>query len=388
VLTALATCGGTWEDAGALVAAPFYLLWKLTLAPALLRSARPEAAWVRTERVAPQLLPVMSNEVLDASIVIVSFNTRELLRECLLTVQREAVGVSYEVLVVDNASKDGSAEMVAASFPWVRLIRSHENLGFAAANNRAFAEAQGRCVVLLNSDAFLRPGAVARAVAHMDAAPQVGLGGARLVGRDDSWQPSARMFPSPVNDLLALSGLSVKFPRSRFFGRADRTWDDPSHAAETEWTPGAFAIIRRDVLEQVGYFDERFFLYYEEVDLCRRIRAAGYAVWYWPDVVVVHLGGESSKTVKHLTLASSGSQLTLWRMRSALLYYHKHHGVWGAWLARGLETAWHRARLLRHRHSHDPERQAKAEESHAVCALMRRAWLETHGGRVAPERPW
>ncbi len=388
VLVALATCGGTWSDAAALVTAPVYLLWKLTLIPALLRTARPDAAWVRTPRTAPPLSSPKSDEALDASIVVVSFNTRELLRECLLTVQREAVGVSYEVIVVDNASNDGSPEMVASSFPWVRLIRSQENLGFAAANNCAFAAAQGRYLVLLNSDAFPRPGALRRAVTHMDAAPHVGLAGARLVGRDDSWQPSARLFPSPLNDFLALSGLAAKFPRSRFFGRVDRTWADPLQPAAVEWTPGAFAIIRRAVLEQVGHFDERFFLYYEEVDLCRRIRAAGHKVWYWPDVVVVHLGGESSKTVKHLTLASSGSQLMLWRMRSALLYYYKHHGVCCAWLARSLETVWHAVRALRHVHSRDPERQAKAEESRAIAILMRKAWQETHGGRVAPERPW
>lgn len=407
VLIALVVDGGNWKDIAALATAPFYLLWKLTMIPTLIRAARPEAAWVRTVRAATcaatstsfsllktlssektETSQAMAHETLDASLVIVSFNTRELLRECLGTVQREVSAVSSEVFVVDNASADGSAEMVAKSFPWARLIRSPVNLGFAAANNLAFPVARGRYVILLNSDAFPRPGALARAVAHMDAHPQVGLAGARLVGRDDPWQPSARMFPSLLNAFLLLSGLSAQFPRSRFFGRADRTWADPLQSAAVDWVPGAFSIIRRSILEQVGYFDERFFLYYEEVDLCRRIRAAGYAVWYWPDVVVVHLGGESAKTVTRLTLAAVGSQLTLWRMRSALLYYHKHHGSFGAWLAKQQEISWHGLRSLHNIWRMDSQRRAKAEESAARITLMRQAWQDTVGGRICPARPW
>jgi GT2 family glycosyltransferase len=324
----------------------------------------------------------------QVSLVIVSFNTREVLRECLQTLEREAGDICYETFVVDNASGDESADMVEREFPHMQVIRSHINLGFAAANNRAFPLAQGRYVVLLNSDAFLHPHALSRAVAHMDANPQVGVGGARLLGRDGSWQPSARMFPSLLNDILALSGWAARFPRSRFFGRMDRTWADAAVSAEVDWVPGAFAIIRREALARVGYFDERFFLYYEEVDLCRRIKNAGYTVHYWPDVVVVHLGGESSKTIKRLTMSSAGSQLALWRMRSALLYYYKHHGFLGAWLAKKTETLWHVLRAQRNAGSNNAERQAKREESRALVAIMQQAWEDTQGGRLSPARPW
>ena len=214
--------------------------------------------------------------------------------------------------------------------------------------------ARGRYTVLLNSDAFLRPGALSKAVEHMERNADVGLGGGRLIGRDNGWQPSARRFPSPLNDFLTLSGLAAKFPRSRLFGRFDRTWADPLEASEVDWVPGAFAIIRRHVLEEVGYFDEAFFLYYEEVDLCHRIKAAGYRIWYWPDIVLVHLGGESSKTVKRLSLSSAGSQLTLWRMRSALLYYRKHHGALGAWIAKSTEMLWHGLRAWKNTGGADP----------------------------------
>lgn len=327
-------------------------------------------------------------DVPDVSVVVVSFNTRDVLRECLQTLAKESGGVRYETIVVDNDSRDGSAEMVEQEFPEATLIRSAINLGFAAANNRGFAIARGRYVLLLNSDAFLRPGALTVAVERMDADPRIGLAGARLIGRDDSWQPSARMFPSLSNDLLTISGLSAKYPHSRFFGRFDRTWADPDEAAEVDWVPGAFSIIPRRVLESVGYFDESFFLYYEEVDLCRRIKAAGYSIWYWPDVVVVHLGGESSKTIKHLTMSSTGSQLTLWRMRSALIYYRKYHGRSGAWLVKELETGWHSLRARRNTRRNASGAKLKAESSVAIVALMKQAWRETQGGLISPPRPW
>jgi GT2 family glycosyltransferase len=308
--------------------------------------------------------------------------------ECIESLRRGTGGVLYETIVVDNASRDGSADMIAARFPDVRLIRSETNLGFAAANNRGFKIARGRYIVLLNSDAFLGAGALLLSVAHMEKNPAAGLGGARLLGRDGSWQPAARMFPSPLNELLMISGLAASYPASRFLGRADRTWADPGDAAAVDWVPGAYSIIRKEVLDRVGYFDERFFLYYEEVDLCRRIRSAGYQIWYWPDVVAVHIGGESSRKITGLELSSSGSQLMLWRMRSELLYYRKHHGALGAWSARLLETWWNRARLLRNVRSTTTEACAKRAAARAAVAIMKQAWAETRGGQISPLRPW
>jgi len=271
--------------------------------------------------------------------------------------------------------------MIAREFPDVRLFRSGVNLGFAGANNVAFPACRGRYVVLLNSDAFLTPGALPRSVERMDADPNIGIGGVRLVGRDGSWQPSARMFPSLLNDFLMLSGLSSRYPKSRFFGRMDRTWASPDQEAEVDWVPGAYSIIRRQALDQVGYFDGRFFLYYEEVDLCRRMKNAGFKVCYFPEIVVVHLGGESSKTLRQMKMSSAGAQLTLWRMRSVLLYYRKHHG-WQAWLAKQAESAWHGLRALKNWGS------GKSEESLEIVRLMNRAWKDTRGGHTSPAQPW
>ncbi|MGA2102172.1 MAG: glycosyltransferase family 2 protein [Candidatus Sulfotelmatobacter sp.] len=321
------------------------------------------------------------------SVVIVSFNTCGLLRDCLDALCREMADTEAEVFVVDNNSTDGSSPMVEHEFPTVRLIKSDINLGFAAANNRAFPLCRGKYVVLLNSDAFLKPGALELAVEHMEKRPAAGLGGARLIGRDDSWQPSARQFPSLLNEFLSLSGLSVKFATSRFFGRQDRTWADHRQPAEVDWVPGAFSIIRRSALEQAGYFDEAFFLYYEEVDLCRRIKKRGYELWYWPDVVVVHFGGESSKTVASLSMSKSGAQLTLWRMRSQLLYYRKHLGF-RAWLVKKQEQSWHKLRAWKNGRSADPASLLKVQDSQTIVGLLERAWSETRGGRLSPKRPW
>ena len=323
----------------------------------------------------------------DISVVVVSFNTRDLLRDCLTALRMETEGITNEVFVVDNVSRDGSAEMVEAQFPEVKLIRSSVNLGFGGANNQAFKVATGRFIVLLNSDAFLEPMALRRSIAYMDANSRIGLGGARLIGADGSWQASCRMFPSPLNDFLSLSGLAAKFPKSRFLGRQDHTWANQDEPADADWVPGAYSVIRRSVLDEVGHFDEQFFLYYEEVDLCKRIKRAGYTVRYWPDVVVVHLGGESSKTITDLTMSKSGAQLELWRMRSAFLYYRKHHGP-AAWLTKTVESVWHRLRSWKNLLSPVPAHKGKARESKMVVELLGRAWRETSGGAVSPSRPW
>lgn len=327
----------------------------------------------------------MSNGRPTVSVLLVSFNTRELTRACLQALFSDLnQGIHGEVVVVDNASVDGSAEMIEQEFSRVRLERSPVNLGFGNANNCGFPLCSGNYIVLLNTDAFLHPGALRRAVDHMETTSQAGLGGARLVGRDGSPQPSARSFPTPLLELFTLSGLAARFPQNRLFGRLDRTWADPLEAAPVDWVPGAFSIIRHGILEQVGCFDSRFFLYYEEVDLCRRIRQAGAQVWYWPDVLVTHIGGESSRTVTDLTMAPRGSQLTLWRMRSQLLYYRKWHGAGTTVRVRAQEECWHRLRAWRNVRR-EP---LKAEESAVVAALWKQAWKDTAGGLRSPPQPW
>jgi GT2 family glycosyltransferase len=328
----------------------------------------------------------MASQV-DVSIIVVSFNTRDVLRECLLSVYREISSLVAQVIVVDNASTDGSPVMIASEFPEAVLLRSEINLGFGPANNLGIKCAYGRYIVLLNSDAFLTEDSLRRSVAHMDDNPHAGLAGGRLTGRDGSWQPSARLFPTLLSDLIVHSGLAARFPRSRFFGRADRTWANTMESAEVDWVPGAFSIIRTDVLRAIGSFDPRFFLYYEEVDLCLRIKQHGYSIWYWPDVVIVHIGGESSRQIHSLEMSRSGSQLILWRMRSMLLYYRKHHG-WAARAAMLVEIAWYWLRSLRRQLSKDRDRRMSAGTYRTMISIMNQAWRDTCGGRFSPAQPW
>lgn len=323
----------------------------------------------------------------DASIIIVSFNTREVLRECLQSVVRDAAHLSVEILIVDNSSSDGSPEMIEHEFPQARLIRSAINLGFGAANNIALQQATGRYFVLLNSDAFFEPGALELAIRHMDQTPGCGLGGGRLIGRDGSWQPSSRSFHSLLRDAIVMTGLAGHFPKSKLFGHFDRTWADIHQPASVDWVPGAFSIVNPAALAKTGAFDPAFFLYYEEVDLCLRIKQAGYSVWYWPDIVVVHIGGESSRQLKSLQVSSKAAQVVSWRMRSTLLYYRKHHGA-QARLAKWLETLWYRITVFRNRFSRAPSRQERGRHYRSLILLMKQAWRDTHGGRISPPRPW
>jgi GT2 family glycosyltransferase len=337
-----------------------------------------------------QISPSYSYEI---SVIVVSFNTQAMLRQCLQSVLAECgrEGIAAEILVVDNASSDGSADMVdrefSASAVPVRLIRSEVNLGFGAANNVAFEQAQGRYLVLLNSDAFIHPGGLRLALEHMDANRSAGIGGGKLVGRDNQPQPSARAFPSIWNDALVQTGLAARYSHSRIFGAPDRTWADLNQPAEVDWMPGAFLIVGREALVKAGLFDPAFFLYYEEVDLCRRVKAAGFGIEYWPDIIVTHIGGESSSQLPSQKLSSHAREVVLWRMRSTLLYYRKHHG-WQARLAMYLELFLYSLRQLRNYRSANPARRQRGQEAAQLKTLMRQAWRETNGGRVSPPQPW
>ena len=344
--------------------------------------------------------PLRANWDYTVSVIVISFNTRDLLRQCLTSLRDECArlsqGSTAEILVVDNASRDGSAEMVAAEFSGagvpVRLIKSNVNLGFGVANNRAIESALGYHLVQLNSDAFLHPGALACALAHMDADPTAAIGGAKLVGpsragNDGAWQPAARSFPSILRDAFVLTSLASRFPRSRIFAAAERTWADPNQSAEVDWVTGAFMILRREALAKTGLFDPAFFLYCEEVDLCRRVKAAGFRVLYWPDIVVTHLHGASSRQVGEQVFSENETQIVLWRMRSTFLYYRKHHGA-KVWMARWLEESLYTLRFLRNRFSPSPPRRERARQAMQLLGLLRCAWKDTRGGRVSPPSPW
>lgn len=271
----------------------------------------------------------------DLSVIVVSYNTKDLLRACLASVQNCAGNLSMEVLVVDNSSRDGSADMVAAEFPSARLLRNPDNRGFAAANNQALAVAAGRYLMLLNSDTVVRPGAFAAMMAFMDAHPQAGYCGPKLLNGDGSHQPSARRFPTPLSGAFAMTGLSVRRPASRHSLdlHAAHGTDQPFRA---DWLCGACLMVRREAIARVGVLDECFFLYFEETDWCRRMAAAGWEGWYIPAAEVLHWGGRSVDQ-NRATAPFSGDHPVHW-LRSRRRYMRRYHGVAGSFITETVEV--------------------------------------------------
>lgn len=315
------------------------------------------------------------------SIIIVSFNTKELLKRCITELMEASKNLDYEIIVVDNNSKDGSEEMVKKDFPSIQFIQSGANLGFGAANNLGFKKSSGEFIVLLNSDAFIVGDSLELALDKMKSDSKIGLLGGQLRGEKGEWQPSARTFPSLINDLYILSGLSDKYSTSKIFGKPDMTYKNQNEEFECDWIPGAFSIIRREALGE-EIFDEKFFLYYEEVDMCLRLKSDGWKILYSPEIEVIHLGGASTSTFSENLVSKSGMQMTLWRLQSQYLYYRKNHGYVKTFLSKNIEYLWNYLRYLKNRNT------KKSEESKIIMGMIKKAWQNTKSGYVSPNKPW
>lgn len=254
------------------------------------------------------------------SIVIVSWNTRDLLRVCLTSTLAACAELDRpaEIIVVDNASSDDSAGMVRDEFPAVRIIRNSSNSGFAAATNQGIRESRGRYVLLLNPDTNVTTGSLRVLVSFIDEHPDAGVAGPRLVGRHGEDQVSCFPLPTLVREMWRLFHLDrvhqiATYPLSR--------WGS-ERAQSVESVQGACMLIRREALEQAGLLDERFFIYTEEIDLCRRLLDLGWQIFWVPQAVIVHYGAASTDQV--------GARMFLELYRSKVQYFRKHLGVWGA----------------------------------------------------------
>ena len=267
------------------------------------------------------------------TVIIVNYNTRSLLAPCIEAVRTSAGVLPMQIVIVDNASRDGSVELMKEAFADCDLLFNAVNVGFGRANNQACALARGRYVLLLNTDAFVAADTIGRTIRFLEANPDCGLLGVRLEGRDGSLQPSCRYFPTPWNEFLSRTGFERRLPRVRMID--DMAWAHDS-VRECDWVPGCYYLVRKSVIDQVGLFDPRFFLYYEEVDHCQRVKEAGWKVVFFPDTTVVHYGGESAKSDSPLTAA--GRQIDALQIESALLYHRKHHGIAGLCAAVALTT--------------------------------------------------
>ena len=233
----------------------------------------------------------------DLSVIIVEWNTRDLLRDCLTSVcARHAIRT--EVIVIDNASSDGSAEMVAAEFPQVTLIRNGENRGFAAATNQGLAESRGRHFLLLNSDTRVLGSVLEASVRYLDAHPDVGAMGCRVLNPDGTVQRTCSGWPR-LTDLVFMATGLWKLPRPRRLGRYLMTQWSRDTEREVEVISGCYLLIRAAVVAEVGPLDEAFFFFGEETDWCRRIRAAGWRLMFAPVGEIVHHGSASARRLSH-----------------------------------------------------------------------------------------
>ena len=230
------------------------------------------------------------------SVIIVNYNVKYFLQQCLTSVFKSLEKVVGEVWVVDNNSVDGSVEMVKKEFPAVRLIANKENLGFSRANNQAIRKANGEYILLLNPDTIVEESTFSKVVEFMDAHPEAGGLGVKMIDGKGNFLPeSKRGIPTPEVAFYKMSGLTKLFPKSKKFAKYYLGHLDKEHTHEVEILSGAFMLLRKTVLDKIGLLDETFFMYGEDIDLSYRILQAGYKNYYFADTTIVHYKGESTK---------------------------------------------------------------------------------------------
>jgi len=250
---------------------------------------------------------------MDLSIIIVNWNTKKLLVECLDSIFATTLNVDFEIWVVDNHSTDGSPEMIREDFSEINLIDNEKNIGFAKANNQAFQKCRGKYILLLNPDTVLENDAIEQLVNFLNQTTDAGMVGARLLNPDKTLQTSAFPVPTLSKEFWRLFHLDYLVP---FANYPMETWDLES-AREVDTLLGACMLIRREALNQFGLFDEEYFIYSEEVDLCTRLRNDGWQLYWLPSAVVVHYGAQSTQQV--------AEEMFLRLYAGKILYFRKHH---------------------------------------------------------------
>lgn len=261
---------------------------------------------------------------MDLSVIIVSFNTKDLLRQCLRAVLASQTKYSFEVFVVDNASTDQSAEMVRAEFPGVKLIENQENIGYARGNNQAIKKILNsggggliRYILFLNPDVEMAADTLDKMISFMEQNPETGIAGCKVLKEDGRLDLACRRsFPNPVNALWRLSGLSFLYPRSKY-SSYNLTYASEDEIMEIDSVMGAFMMIRRETMEKIGVLDENFFMYGEDLDYCFRAKQAGFKVMYAPITSVVHHKGSASRKLPGKALLEFH--------RAMQIFYNKHH---------------------------------------------------------------
>jgi GT2 family glycosyltransferase len=253
------------------------------------------------------------------SIIIVSWNVKDILSDCLHSILRDAAAFPCEIIIVDNASTDGTANHIKMKFPTVRVIENHENQGYAQANNQGTSLAAGQYLFFLNPDTVLFGDTLSKLVDFMDCNPDIAMCGPRILNEDKTLQTSVRNFPSFRGAFYRYTILKYLGLFKSHFEKWHNRGFDYDKQADIEQLIGAAMLIRKKEFEQVGRFDERFFMYYEEVDLCRRLRNGGFRVVYYPGAQLIHLGGKSAKQIP--------ARSRFMMLRSLLLYFRKNSSL-------------------------------------------------------------
>ena len=258
------------------------------------------------------------------SVVLVSYNTAEMTIDALSNLFLSAGDFDLEVVIVDNASKDNSVELIKQHYPNITLIENKVNVGFGRANNQALEIIKGDYLLLLNTDAFVETDTLQKTIQYMGSDASCGLLGVRLLSRNGDLQPSCRFFPTQFNLFAERTGLNRLFPSVRMVDNLDT---DYALTQECDWVPGCYYLLRKETINDVGLFDPLYFLYSEEVDHCFAIKNAGWKIVYFADASIVHIGGESAKSVGSISTVSR--QVPQLQIESELLYFRKNHGFFG-----------------------------------------------------------
>ncbi|HES58907.1 MAG TPA: glycosyltransferase, partial [Caldithrix sp.] len=261
---------------------------------------------------------IIMSENIVISVIIVNYNVREFLEQALISVKKALKNISSEIIVVDNASIDGSVTMLKQRFPNVKLIESNHNLGFSAGNNLAIHKARGEFIVLLNPDTVVQEDTFHVLLDFFEKTPDASAATCKIINPDGSFSVDCRhSIPTPLTAFWKLLGLNRLFPKSRIFGRYNLTYLDENEINQVEAISGSFMMIKRGIIEKVGYLDEDFFMYCEDIDYCHRINKEGGKIYYVPASQIIHYKGESTK--------KNNLDYVITFNRSLYKFYKKHY---------------------------------------------------------------
>jgi len=265
---------------------------------------------------------------MDVSIIIVNWNTRQLLDDCLKSIKNSTANIQYEIIVIDNDSSDDSVQMIKQHYPQVHLIANNTNRGFAAANNQGMEVSKGRYVLLQNSDTVVHHDAIEKTVNYADEYADAAVVGCRVMNSPDQVEMTCFRFPDLLSIFFSSAGLQRLFKNSRLFGRERMLWWQRDTFRKVDVVSGMYMLVRKEAIDQVGMMDESFFFYYEETDWCYRFAKSGWKALFNPEATITHIGGggQSSAKVRSKTFVQ--------RQKSCMIYLKKNKGYLYALAAR------------------------------------------------------